>query len=99
MKHIPMLLGVLLAQTPPLLAAEITPTDAAAAVPSVSYRSAFEGYRPATEEPVADWRALNDEVAAIGGHIGIMRGASGSPRPGNASPVLSHPPHRHGSER
>ena len=79
MKHTSMLLGLLLAQTSPLFAADTRPTDASATVPPASYRSAFEGYRPAVEEPVADWRTLNEEVAAVGGHVGIMRGAGQQP--------------------
>lgn len=79
MKHTPMLLGLLFAQTSRLFAAETVPTDASAQVPAASYWSAFEGYRPATEEPLADWRALNEEVAAVGGHVGIMRGARQQP--------------------
>jgi hypothetical protein len=31
------------------------------------YQSAFGGYRPYTEEPVANWKAANDTVANIGG--------------------------------
>lgn len=31
------------------------------------YRSAFEGYRPYTEEVVGDWKAINATTAKIGG--------------------------------
>ena len=31
------------------------------------YRSAFDGYRPHTEEAIANWKAANDTVARIGG--------------------------------
>ena len=97
MKKKSLLLGLALAQSSPLFAAESMPTDAAAAVPAATYRSAFEGYRPATEEPVADWRALNEEVAAIGGHIGIMRGAAQQAPRAGAKPSPQKPPaaHRH----
>ena len=86
MKHTVMLLGLLLARTSPRFAAQTTPTDASATVPPASYRSAFEGYRPAAEEPIADWRALNEEVAAVGGHIGIMKGVAQQPAPAGAPP-------------
>ena len=42
------------------------PARAASAVPAV-YRSAFEGYRAFTEEPVKSWREANDLVGRIGG--------------------------------
>lgn len=72
-----LLLGIWVAQAVPALAAESTPTDPAASAPAASYRSAFEGYRPYRDEPIADWKALNAEVGAAGGHIGIMGGAGG----------------------
>ena len=60
-----------------VLAAEVQPTDPAGSAPPVAYRSAFEGYRPFREEPILDWKKLNAEVGAAGGHIGIMGGAGG----------------------
>ena len=101
MNHTIVLAGIVLAQSAPLHAAEATPTDPAGPAAAVTYRSAFEGYRRAAEEPVADWRALNDEVGRVGGHLGIMRG--GAARPGAASPkggAAAGPPgagapHRH----
>jgi hypothetical protein len=52
------------------------PADPAAAVPPVKYESAFTGYAPYREAKPAPWRDVNDEVARIGGHIGIMREAA-----------------------
>ena len=44
-----------------------------------SYRSAFEDYRPfKVDEPLVDWRASNDKVRDIGGHIGLMKGSAGA---------------------
>ena len=44
-----------------------------------SYRSAFEDYRPfKVDEPLVDWRASNDNVREIGGHIGLMKGSTGA---------------------
>lgn len=37
--------------------------------------SAYADYQPYREEPLLPWRAVNDEVARIGGHIGIFGGA------------------------
>ena len=85
MKRTLLLAGIWLAHTVPALAAEAKPTNPAAPAPSVTYRSAFEGYRPFQEQPIADWRALNAEVGAAGGHIGIMGGAGGHASPGGGA--------------
>jgi hypothetical protein len=47
-----------------------SPLDPKAKVPAVEYNSAFEGYRPFTEQHLANWRRSNDEVGAAGGHAG-----------------------------
>ena len=93
MKRTLLLAGIWLAQTVPALAAEAKPTDPAAPAPPVTYRSAFEGYRPFQEQPIADWRALNAEVGAAGGHIGIMAGAGGHAGHGaaGAKPATAKP--------
>lgn len=40
-----------------------------------AYRSPFADYRAFTpQEPAKDWRAANDEVRDVGGHIGLMKG-------------------------
>jgi hypothetical protein len=49
--------------------------DPAARVPQASYRSTFEGYRAYREQALLPWREVNDEVARIGGHMGIFRAA------------------------
>ena len=64
-----------LAHATPLFAAAPAPAEPSAPAPAVTYRSAFESYRGHRDEPVKDWRALNDEVGVVGGHIGIFRGA------------------------
>lgn len=38
--------------------------------PAVEYRSAFDGYRAFKEEELLDWRRVNDDVGAAGGHAG-----------------------------
>jgi len=50
------------------------PADPQAAVPAPAYTSAFAGYRPLRDEPLAPWREVNDEVARVGGHIGMFGG-------------------------
>lgn len=59
-------------------AARPHPADPAAPAPAVKYESAFAGYRGFREEPLAPWRAVNDEAARAGGHIGIVGGAHGA---------------------
>jgi len=49
------------------------PADAKAKAPSVEHRSAFEGYKPYAEPELAPWRAVNEEVRQVGGHLGIVR--------------------------
>ena len=48
------------AQTP-------TPSNAASKADAMPVRSAFDGYRAHSDEPVSNWRAANDNVARIGG--------------------------------
>jgi hypothetical protein len=93
-----------LALAKPALAATPAAADPAAAVPPVRYESAFAGYRPYREQPLADWRGVNEEVVAAGGHIGIFGGASGharhgagqtpSPTPAAGTSADSQPPVR-----
>ena len=97
-KRTTLTLGLLLAQGSPLFAAQAQPTDAAAPVPPAGYRSAFEGYRASVDEPVADWRALNEEVARVGGHAGIMRGA-GTNHPHPVPPPDGEGTHHRESKR
>ena len=96
MKRTLVFIGVWLGYGLPAFAGEAVPTDPAATAPPAAYRSAFEGYRPFREEPIVDWRKLNAEVGAAGGHIGIMGGAGGhaghgaqSAKPGAAATVTT----------
>jgi hypothetical protein len=77
-----------------LAAATFTPaavppvTQPLAPAPEIGYRSAFSDYRPFREEPVTNWRGLNEDVARAGGHAGIMRGtdaAAAQQRPNEPS--------------
>ncbi|MFJ7566190.1 hypothetical protein ACIQW9_04405 [Herminiimonas sp. NPDC097707] len=57
------------------------PADAHAAVPAPGYTSAFNNYRPATEQaatPDKLWRAANDEVQKTAGHVGHTMGVESS---------------------
>lgn len=78
--------GLVAAQ--PLVAARPAASAASAAAPNnstSSYRSAFEGYRPFTEQPVTSWRAANDQVGQIGGWQAYAREGQGGAPAGNAS--------------
>ena len=51
------------------------PASQPARTDSLAHRSAFADYRPWQEpEPVA-WRAANASAAALGGHLGHLRGS------------------------
>lgn len=90
----------------PLFAAAQLPNVDAAAPDSgglpISYRSAFAGYQPMQEpaEPsIERWRALNDEVARVGGHAGAIKDDA-SPENGaggkeDASSPARMPQHQH----
>jgi hypothetical protein len=70
------------------------PANPEAPVPAVQYESAFQDYRGFRETPLAPWREVNDEVARVGGHLGILRAgrdASGT-APGTAQPLPSPAP-------
>jgi hypothetical protein len=60
-----------LAQAPGVAA---DPADAKAVSPAPQYRSAFADYRAWREPELTNWRSANDEVAAVGGHMGHVRG-------------------------
>lgn len=64
------------AEKPPAKPAPGKPATAQPAARGDTYRSAFEGYRPFNpEEPVLDWREVNEAVREAGGHIGILKAA------------------------
>ena len=56
--------------------AQPSPTNPAAPVPPATYESGLAGYVPFREEKLVPWPEVNDEVARVGGHIGILRGAA-----------------------
>jgi hypothetical protein len=62
-------------------AADAGPASPGAAAPPIKYESAFTGYAAHRDEKVAPWREVNDEVARVGGHIGIMRGIAAGTAP------------------
>lgn len=54
------------------------PADPRLGAPPPATESAFAGYRSYRDEPLADWRAVNDEMRGLGGHAGHIRD-TGSP--------------------
>ena len=70
-------------------AVQPNPAHPDAPVPAVKYESGLAGYVSFREETLAPWREVNDEVARAGGHVGILRGASGhgGSKPATGTPV------------
>lgn len=95
--------AAVLIAVPALAAAQGAATPAA---PQSVYRSAFEGYRAFTDEPVRPWRETNDTVGRIGGWKAYARefqasdappaaaaAAAGASAPVPAAPSGSHSTH------
>ena len=57
----------------------------AASASALGYRSAFEGYRAFSDQPVGSWRQANDLVAKIGGWQAYAREGQGGSPAGSAS--------------
>jgi hypothetical protein len=57
--------------------------------PPAAYRSAYEGYRPYVEEPLAPWREVNDTVERVGGHAGVLRDEARTPPPPATLPATA----------
>ncbi len=85
--------------------ARIDPAQPVIPTPQLQYRSAFADYKPYRDVPVANWRALNDALAAKGGSAGGHAGHTMPGIPGmdqtrtpRAEPPTTHPEEagRHG---
>ncbi len=76
-------------------AAAMVPAPSASAGASAGparYRSAFEGYRPLTDQPVLSWRESNDLVGRIGGWQSYAReGQAGATAGATEAPASSTP--------
>lgn len=76
------------------------PADPSAPSPSLKHESAFESYRRFEEPKIAPWRAANEEVGALRGHIdhikeaGTARDGAPAAQMGGSRPPLA-PVHRH----
>lgn len=77
--------AVVIGVAAPTLMAQPMPAGAAAASAPAStpasgrYRSAFEGYKGFSEQPVGSWRQANDLVRQIGGWQAYAREGQGEP--------------------
>jgi hypothetical protein len=76
------------------------PADPRLTVPAPATGSAYAGYRGFRDEPLADWRAVNDEMRRLGGPAGHMRDAAKAPDrdgtpPAAATPATGGPKHGH----
>jgi hypothetical protein len=78
-----------------LVDARPRPDDPVAPLLLTPYESAYKDYRPFREEPVVDWRTVNDEVRDTGGHMGHIRDEEGvrqqAPVPAAGPPVPKPP--------
>jgi hypothetical protein len=70
---------------PAMSDAQRNAADPAAVVPLSPYVSVFTGYRGYQDMPAADWRAQNDEMGRLGGHVGQLR-------PDDAAPAIGSGP-------
>lgn len=66
-------------------AADPAPTDTSLPEPATTYRSAFSDYQPQQELTLQSWRAVNDEVGKIGGHVGHIKHDAPAPGPAESS--------------
>ena len=62
----------------PLTAAN--PNDAMVSKPVLVYRSVFTDYKMMTDEPIANWREINDSVGRIGGWRAYLKEAQANPQ-------------------
>ncbi len=70
------------------------PRNAQAVVPGIEYRSAFSDYKRYRDPAIGDWRAANDEVGRLGGHMGHTSAGrnESSTKPEGQTPKASSSP-------
>lgn len=94
---------------PHMVAAQVeqtrpSPTAPSARVPAPHYESAFRNYQPYAEPeraPAAVWRAANDEMARLRGHMGHLQDARLPQHTGDSDAAHTRPPaahHDHGGK-
>jgi hypothetical protein len=56
--------------------------------PPSAFHSVLDGYRPyRADEPLRDWREINDEVGRLGGHRGALGDAAAASDSADHSPM------------
>ncbi len=71
------------------------PANPLAAVPAAVYESAISNYRPFSapkESPAKGWRAVNDEMGRLGGHMGQLKDAPAQKEPAPPVPAAASTP-------
>lgn len=63
----------------------VPPSPPAAQASFLTYRSAFQGYKPYTDDKILDWKAVNDTTGRIGGWRAY---ASEAQQPDDTVPAL-----------
>lgn len=66
--------------------------QSAPAPASITFKSAFEGYQPFTDDPAGRWRQANDTTARIGGWRAYAKEAAGTAPEKPAQPAPAIPP-------
>ena len=67
--------------------ASAAPTSVSALPNATAASSAFDGYKPYTDEPVGNWKAVNDTVGKIGGWREYAKQSQPSGTPPAPAPV------------
>lgn len=87
-------LAAVIAMTAMNASAQTTPASASPRSAQPLYRSAFEAYRPFSEERLLPWKETNDTVGKIGGWRAYAKEANAAqPASGAASPRPIHGKH------
>jgi len=73
-------------------ASAVTPVAAEPSPAAAVYQSTTAAYTPYREESVAGWRAANDEMARLNGHIGHVGGHIGGRQDTPRVHEGAHPP-------
>ncbi len=84
----------LIALLSPQVQADTPPT-----YPRLEYRSVLAGYLPYRERELIDWRAANELVERLGGHMGHAQAPGEQEPPGHGGHDASHRPAGHAGGR
>jgi hypothetical protein len=85
-----LLFGSALLSALPVWAQQVATPAGASAQAAPAYRSVFDDYRAWRDVEPLRWRNANDDAAALGGHMGHLRGAS-APRSSTQTSTVPAP--------